>query len=101
MRILLFSFFAMVGWGIALVFGKLGLLDVSPLLGLSVFREGFSWLKLTGTILVAGGLFLLKYRAITHCRSTRYFSPGSFLFSFEAVHFIQAQQRKKRLHYEI
>ena len=86
----------MVGRGIAPVFGKLGLLDVSPLLGLSVFREGFSWLKLTGTILVAGGLFLLKYRAITHCRSTRYFSPGSFLFSFEAVNFKKMYKIQKR-----
>jgi len=96
MRILLFSFLAMVGRGIAPVFGKLGLLDVSPLLGLSVFHEGFSWLKLTGTILVAGGLFLLKYRAITHCRSTRYFSPGSFLFSFEAVNFKKMYKIQKR-----
>jgi len=61
MRILLFSFLAMVGWGIALVFGKLGLRDVSPLLGLSVFHEGFSWQKLAGAMLVAEGLFLLKY----------------------------------------
>jgi transporter family protein len=36
MRIMLFSLLAMLSWGVAPVFGKIGLRDVSPLLGLSV-----------------------------------------------------------------
>lgn len=57
--VLILSLFGMICWGIAPVFGKLGLSEINPLAGL-VLRTYLSALMLTGAVLHSGTLAQIR-----------------------------------------